>query len=387
MDDESISVDTFRPLVDLKLVPRVKARKPAGYARDPLTTSKDGYLHRESEIFLIMANNRLTRVPGALFSVENLVDLSLRHNQLTELPPAIARCRNLQSLNISFNRLRWLPFEIVQRLPMLRILNVYGNDFFEPEPPRSSEAWQFDNSPLPVSGHLMELLSARLRVEGRRDVATHPEDAFTRLSAWYLGRGAVQYTDTTGRIYSAFRVPSAGGRRNQVQIQDASEQPGPLARHQGESRARPGSNREALGSGRVPSLVEFCARSLAQSGRPEDLVGDMSSSDPDILATVVAAAAQSRYRDGQRCAICGKPFVIPRSQWIEFYCHGYGFFFQPARSGLGGERAVSEPGMSAPLGWDEILEKLIPCLRSGCSWKCVPYQTELRPRQRVPLDL
>lgn len=376
-----MSVDTFRPLIDLKLVPRVKARAPTGRSRDPLTTSKDGYLHRESDIFLIMANNRLTRVPGALFDVENLVDLSLRHNQLTELPQAIARCRNLQSLNISFNRLRWLPFEIVQRLPMLRILNVYGNDFYEPEPPSSTEVWQFDNSALPVSDPIMELLTARLRLEGRGDVADHPEHTFTRLSAWYLGRGPVQYADTTGRIYySKFRVPSAGGKRNRVPIQDPSEQPGPLVRHQGESQARQGSN-QGLGSGRVPSLVELCARSLAQSARLEDL-GDMSA-EPDILATVVDAAAQSKYRDGQRCAVCKKSFVIPRTQWIEFYCHGYGLF--KARMGLG------EPGTESrgnlPLSWDEIMEKLIPCLRSGCSWKCVPYQEELRPRQRLPLEL
>lgn len=375
-------MDTFRTLIDLRLVPRVKAQTLAGHSRDPLTTSEDGYLHRESPIVLLMANNRLNRVPGTLFNMENLVDLSLRHNQLTELPQAIARCRNLQTLNISFNRLRWLPFEVVERLPMLRRLNLVGNDFYEPEP-SSTEGWQLDGSAFQVSElpeQIRDLLSDRLRLEGRGDYGVDIESTFSRLSAWYIGRGPVQYTDTTGRIYSSFRVPSAGGARNQVPIQDPNEQPGPLARHQGESQARPGSN-QGLRSGRVPSLVELCARSLARFGQPEDL-GDMSS-EPDILATVVTAAAQSRYRDDQRCAVCNKFFVIPRTQWIEFFYHTYGCF--------NGRRGFIEPGTESRADSivtpqrAKILENLIPCLRSGCSWKCVPYQTELRSGKRVPL--
>ena len=358
LDDDSISLDTFRPLIDLRLVPRVKAQTLAGHSRDPLTMSKDGYLHRESPIVLIMAHNRLSRLPGTLFDIENLVELSLRHNQLTEVPPAIAKCRNLRSLNLSFNRLRWLPFELVQSLPRLRQLNIVGNDFYEPEP-SSTDGWQFDYSDIPLS-ELPEHLRGEPHVTNRS-------------MAWYVGRGPVQYTDTSGRTYSLFSVPTSGGERNQIPIPDPDEKTAPLSRYCGESQARPGSN-QGYGSGRVPSLVELCARSLERSGRPEEF-GDMSA-EPDVLATVVAAAARSRYRGGRSCDVCRKAFVIPRTQWIEF------FYRQrvPVTGDVGGipETHTVMPSRS------EILQNLIPCLRSGCSWRCVPYQTALRSGQMVP---
>lgn len=373
LDDDSISVDTFRALIELRLVPRVQLHTPARHSRDPLTTSKDGYLHRESKIVLIMANNQLTRVPGTLFSIENLVDLSLRHNKLTELPPAIAKCRNLRSLNLSFNRLRHLPFELVKLLPMLRLLYLVGNDFYEPEP-SSTEGWLCHLEPLPIS-ELPSFLLDRL-FKGRR-----PEDMPTlpihRLVAWYIGRGAVQYTDTAGRVYSSFSVPPAGGERNQIRLEGPSELTGPLARHQGESESRPGSNQ---GLTRVPSLVELCARSLAKSGQPEEF-GDMAD-EPDILATAVTAAAQSRYRDGQHCAVCKKFFVIPRTQWVEFFYYNNGEFND------GGAEKVPSPTSADPTvtpSREKILENLIPCLRSGCSWKCVPRHTELRSGYTVPM--
>lgn len=322
-----------------------------------------------------MANNRLTRVPGTLFDIENLVDLSLRHNKLTELPPAVAKCRNLRSLNLSFNRLRYLPFELVERLPMLDTLNLVGNDFYEPEP-SSTKGWLRDLKPLPIS-ELPDYLKVRF-LRNVQQVGEHDEPSIKCLVAWYLGRGAVQYTDTVGRIYSSFRVPLAGGERNQILTQEHDEQIGPLARCQGESQSRIGSNQ---GISRVPSLVELCARSLARSGRPEDFA-DLAT-EADILSTAITAAAKSRYDDGQQCAVCKKFFVIPRTQWIEFFYHDRGIF-----GGLGREQTPSQ--ISADLtsipSRDKILENLIPCLRTGCSWKCIPYQTGLRSGHRVRLN-
>jgi hypothetical protein len=313
-------------------------------------TSEDGYLHRESKIVLMMSNNRLSRVPGMLFSVENLVDLTLWRNELTELPPAIAQCRNLRSLNVACNRLRYLPFELIERLAMLHTLSIAGNDFFIPDialhPDQPSSFW------------------------GIRGNGPPTESDKDRLAVWYVGRGPVQYTDTAGGIYSSFRVPPAGRWWNRIPIQDPSEQPGPLARRQvGESMTHPSSNVPPPLS-RVPSLVEFCARSLAKSGWPEEY--DDTASEPDILATAIDAAAQARYKGGQFCAICKKPYVIARTQWIEF------FIYDPYRD---------ESKITSDWTPEYKTSIAVPCLRSGCSWKCVPYGQELRPCQRLPFKL
>ncbi|KAB5562888.1 hypothetical protein GE09DRAFT_1110129 [Coniochaeta sp. 2T2.1] len=359
LDDESLSVDTFRPLIELSLVPHVQAREPTGRSRDPLTTSKDGYLHKESKIVLIMANNRLTRLPGTLFSIENLVDLSLRHNQLTELPATIAQCKSLRSLNLSFNRLRYLPFELVERLPLFTTLNLAGNDFYEPCNP-DDPYWLageegFDLALLP--SHFVD------------EFAEPGDDHFVRLAAWYVGRGPVQYSDTAGRIYSRFRLPLAGGPQNLVPLELGKEHAGPLSRHQGESQSRAGTTIQPT---RVPSLVELCTRSLAKSGRPEDY-GDMTS-EPEFLERAVTAASSVRYSGGQSCAVCKKAFVNPRTQWVEF------FFYEESMieaEGQGGDHRIISDGMEMIRRGSKVVDNAIPCLRRGCSWKCVPYQRGL----------
>lgn len=63
---------------------------------------------------LFLWDNRLTRLPSALFQLTNLGVLSLRKNQLTHLPAAIGTLCNLRELNIGGNALAYLPAEIQQ---------------------------------------------------------------------------------------------------------------------------------------------------------------------------------------------------------------------------------------------------------------------------------
>ncbi|KAI3617697.1 hypothetical protein CBS9595_003606 [Malassezia furfur] len=62
-------------------------------------------------------DNRLTRLPSALFQLRNLGVLSLRKNALTYLPPAIGELHALRELNVGGNMLTYLPAEI-QRLEL-----------------------------------------------------------------------------------------------------------------------------------------------------------------------------------------------------------------------------------------------------------------------------
>jgi hypothetical protein len=364
-------------LIDLSLVPRVKTRtqRPVGTrSRDPLTTSKDGYLHRESPIVLLMANNRLSRVPATLFDIGNLVELSLRHNRLTEIPPAVAKCRNLRSLNLSFNRLRWLPYELVELLPRLRELNTVGNDFYEPDP-SCIEGWSFEG-PRCISPDSPDL--PEHSAQDRRSLPNPEGSIHSRMAAWYIGRGAVQYSDTSGRVYSSFRLPPAGGQANKISLQAPDEMTAPLTHYHGEPQSRSGSN-QGFGTTRVPSLVELCTRSLARSGQPEDLA-DMSGEE-DIFGTVSDAAIQSKLRGGEHCAVCKKFFVIPRVQWVDFFFHQVATFERVSSSPVSERPARTTPEQSV------VLRDLIPCLRRGCSWKCVPYGRELRSGEMVRSDI
>lgn len=86
---------------------------------------------QQAQLQLFLQNNRLTRLPSALFQLSsNLRVLSLRSNGLKTLPAAIGSMHNLRELNIANNELHWLPAEI----QMLRLeqFRYFPNPFVQP---------------------------------------------------------------------------------------------------------------------------------------------------------------------------------------------------------------------------------------------------------------
>ncbi|KAJ4138958.1 hypothetical protein NW765_002854 [Fusarium oxysporum] len=69
---EDVSNDTISPLSQFTCI--------------PVVTKDVAFEQKDPEIKIYMAQNRLTRVPGAIFDLTYLTTLSLRHNKLTELP-------------------------------------------------------------------------------------------------------------------------------------------------------------------------------------------------------------------------------------------------------------------------------------------------------------
>lgn len=305
------------------------------------------YLHKDSKIKLLLSNNALTRLPGTLFSVENLTTLSLRGNDLTELPPALGRCRNLKELNIAYNKLTHLPFEVIEMIPNTTIY-LYGNKLYEVER-RSEEEWA-------------KQWHARFSGEevGKSDPAR----------VWYLGRGPVQLTDTGGRICSSYTLPASGGAGNRMQT--TSEQiPPSTTRHRGQHQQSTKSS-PALAT-RVPSLAEICARSMVVASQSEPYVDVPAGDALDLVSRTCSAVSQSLYQGGQWCAICKTPFVTARAQWIEFYIR---LDFSESSAGVVVPRSLSN--------WQTVGEYLLPSLRKGCSWKCVPYGREPEPWSIIP---
>jgi hypothetical protein len=306
------------------------------------------YLHKDSKIKLLMGNNELTRLPGTLFSVENLTTLSLRGNNLRELPPVIGQCRNLKELNISYNKLAHLPFEVIEMIPKTTIY-LYGNKLYEVER-QYEEKWAEQGHARFSGEELAEPGSARV---------------------WYLGRGPVQFTDTGGRIYSSYTIPERGGAGHQVQ--PTTEQTPPTTTHHPSRHKQPANRRPALAT-RVPSLAELCARSLVLAGQSEPYIDTPAGATPDLVSSTCSAVSQTLYQGGQRCAICKAAFVTPRAQWIEFYLR------QDACTTSAGVVVPSFLSTRQAIG-----EYIIPSLRKGCSWRCVPYGKEPEPWSVMPL--
>ncbi|PWY96912.1 hypothetical protein BCV70DRAFT_203336 [Testicularia cyperi] len=69
---------------------------------------------RQATLSLFIGFNQLTKLPSALFQLQNLRVLSLRSNRLQYLPPAIGDLQNLSELHVPNNELRYLPAEILR---------------------------------------------------------------------------------------------------------------------------------------------------------------------------------------------------------------------------------------------------------------------------------
>ncbi|KAJ1023095.1 hypothetical protein NDA16_003248 [Ustilago loliicola] len=72
--------------------------------------------HRDCQatLSIFLGSNSLTRLPSALFQLQNLRVLSLRSNKLKFLPPAIGDLHNLSELHVPNNELQYLPAEILR---------------------------------------------------------------------------------------------------------------------------------------------------------------------------------------------------------------------------------------------------------------------------------
>lgn len=69
---------------------------------------------RQATLSIFLGSNALTRLPSALFQLQNLRVLSLRSNKLKSLPPAIGDLHNLSELHVANNELQHFPAEILR---------------------------------------------------------------------------------------------------------------------------------------------------------------------------------------------------------------------------------------------------------------------------------
>lgn len=256
--------------------------------------------------------------------------LSVRSNELTELPAAINRLRRLTELNASNNALRSLPYEMLDLFSCssrIKILHLHPNPFYEPT---TSD----DSTPplLPV-----EVVSDE-RTWGSK-TCDNPEHDHPRHSEWrrrFKCRSKVKFFDSHGSLVK-----------------------GPAA-----SPARPASN--------VPSLLELCVKTWANTPNMPNLDEYLNGDYPEKLQHVLDDARSLRETEApeRKCTICDRKFVIPRTEWVEWW--------------------ELEQSPSGPVTSEEnvrprdIIESQLPFMRRGCSWRCLPPK---RPEEGQPVAL
>jgi hypothetical protein len=325
---EDVSNDTISPL--------------SQFACIPIVTKDVAFEQKDPELKIYMAQNRLARVPGAIFDLTYLTILSLRHNKLTELPPAIAKLRHLKELNVSQNRLRHLPVELLDLFASdskLDTLVVHPNPFWQPDQNLEQTEDQPDNM----------LFSY-----------TESEPLSTpHLVSRALGRTPLQLSDTTGRIFSSFKFPT-DHRKLILPVDDGEPEFSPSS-----SVSSMTESQRLEGASHVPSLLETALRACYSSTQ----LSEMPYYIPEglnHLRKLLERAQRQKEAGGLTCSRCRKLMVIPTAEWVEW---------REVRTCKEIKQENSSVVRMTPLSTAEG-EKTVPFIHRGCSWRCGPGEID-----------
>ena len=340
----TLSNATIRPLATFTRVP-------------PVTQGVFEQLEPKLKIFL--ASNSLTTLPEELFHLDRLTALSLRGNELRELPSHIGNLQNLKELNISLNGLRFLPFEVLDLFSdtgRIQLFQVHPNPFLQPQFPPDEQPEEEESERIQYKIGLSNRKSPRSR---RGAICSVPPEIHRswhpQWTASFQARSDVRYLDNYGILVKGPIFPKrnesfSSGHQNRVPVADITISPVPP------------TPRGARIS-RAPSLLEVALNACNQTSYPvlESLLYEDS---PPYILELLAEASLQKETGRSKCTICGRKFIVPRTEWIEWWELA---------------KVTEKKGMASaasPLRQMEnerdILESMIPLMRRGCSWLCVP---------------
>lgn len=312
----------------------------------PLVTKGVPFEQKDPELGLYLSQNNLCRLPPALFDVRHLTTLTLRNNKLTELPPAIGKLRHLRDLNVAQNSLRWLPVELLDLLSGVRPaalhnVHLHPNPFLQPE--TASDVG------ISISKHLSSYDGRQSGLPGGpAPSAFHP--------AFFWGRSPVQFSDTYGTIYSTFEL-------------EETVSPVPVAT---EPETTPVIHGRDLGPSavptKVPSLLDLALRA-AYSSQALPHVSAYLDGYEHIQALLGRLTAQRESGD-MWCATCKAPLVTVKTAWLEWW--GLTKAQPHDLTSLASSSEETNGLWRYTLLNPEPDEALVPFLRRGCSWKCMP---------------
>ena len=259
--------------------------------------SQDEYDSFEPQIALFLANNALKSLPRALFEVENIRVLSIRGNNLEELPGAIERLVNLEELNLGFNEVRYLPRELVEllRLGKLKRLRLHPNPFV-----------------MPSEVELQGVSSAKPLCHAR---------------------SKLQLFDKRGSNWKQPHSPARTPRQAKLESKETLK---PTTR----------------------SLLEMATQECARSSFVSELHSLLPEDVPTSVARLVSLAADVTAQGGRLCSICRRSYIIPRTEWIEWWR-----LDRLHREENWGPLTIEETKMRS---------LAIPVVSRGCSWNCTP---------------
>ncbi|KAI9640403.1 hypothetical protein NHQ30_011148 [Ciborinia camelliae] len=388
-----------------------------------------GYAAFEPSLRIILSGNSLTKLPAELFNLNRLIFLSLRNNKLREIPPGIGKLKNLEDLNVSQNNLGYLPYEILDMLVggTLYDFQLHPNPFYMPMARSDStekvathleielqRKWPFiRDPPLRSAENSSRFVRQTINIPRPRfpendspppsTQGAYPphgmfrETAFTpavpsepisgeKCTLSYQFRTEVRFLNLYGQCVKGPLFPSdphwqMSGRHIQLPVARLDDIPEP-----------------PVVQSRVQSLMEKALQSC--SSHPELLqFENLLRHPPPQIPSLLRRAENISYSGPTPCTVCNRSFVIPRTEWIEWWEIEKVSKIDRLRtlqsgpsvmtvSSILGHPPIPTTSAASPLGRVEnerdVAEKLVPLIRRGCSWSCLPRMFEPSPPQLSP---
>ncbi|KAK1750213.1 CCR4-NOT transcription complex subunit 6-like-B [Echria macrotheca] len=335
--------------------------------RIPIVGEDIPFVPGEPEIKLYLGANFLRRFPDGVFNIANLTELSLRGNFLRELPRSIASLKNLRVLSLVINQLRYMPGEFLDLLReggKLSEVRLHPNPFYQLKAREFCDfgAVEYQQKTFPPLEPL--------------ERPAHWAGMVTTLRA----RTPVQYFEPTGAVRSDFQIPepnqSLSADDRLLDHEDFWELAGPKT-YRWDKQPQTGSDGEddqQHGAAGPRTLFELAMNTLARhpdTERTMDLLSEKGM--PEHFMQAFERAYRGHKMGGLRCCVCQREMLSPATQWIEFrHVH---------RQELTPLSIASAIFLALKLS----KEPLVPFLRQGCSWKCVPHKAAAptEPPRRV----
>jgi hypothetical protein len=306
----------LRPLQHLTKLPSVREAPVS----ENVFTSLQPFLH------IYLPNNSLSALHNDLFELSNIKVLSLRNNKLTEIPSTIRRLTALEVLNLSVNQLTYFPWEILRLMQQgeLKHLTVRPNPFIPIEEAQIAE-WHYNpNNKKATENDETENDEDSSPSLQFQEQESSPNEGWTPL---HVATGPITYMDMEGNPMK----DSSSGKRGTL------------------TPSVPTSPVNA-----APSLREVALRAVSKLPYLEQTTDEELAEYPALIVPLLQQAREVRAAGGQPCSVCQREYVIPRTEWMEWWD------FTPC-----------ENGMKMPRCPGEKLRPL-PFRRFGCSLSCVP---------------
>ena len=347
-------------------------RPLAAFSRVPPVTA--GVFSRiEPMLKIFLASNSLQTLPAELFNLESLTVLTLRANQIHELPPGIGKLCNLQELNLAQNSMQYLPFEILDLFSdkhCLQSLTIHPNPFYEPRYPKqeveqSIEGQAACEGRLEYGNRPRRGALCRISVDKRRR-SFHPQ---WRVS--YKARTEVRFLDINGShlkgpVFSNQTLFGPLKPLNGVPVAGIGDKP------------KPPSTRGSQLS-HAPSLLEIALKACSRTSQLPYLRLMLPEPYPEYFPKLFSTAAAKKDSGTTNCTVCKRDFIIPRTEWLEWW--------EIAKSvDKKGTASAADPSSQMENERD-VIESMVPLMRRGCSWLCVPETVIVEEDEQIAEDV